>query len=240
MNIGIIGAGNMGATLTRRLTVLGHKVAIANSRGPQTLTDLSAETGATPLAITEVTTDADVVIVAIPQSGIRKLPAGILDKISDGAVVVDTGNYVPALRDGNIADLERGTVESRWTEAHLGHPVIKAFNTIHAHQLATRGKPVGAPGRIALPVAGDDAAAKAKVIELVEQLGFDAIDAGGLDESWRQQPGTPVYTADLDATAARAALAEARTEHTTAWRARLTVNPRSGSRSGTEDLPTSG
>jgi predicted dinucleotide-binding enzyme len=165
------------------------------------------------------------VIVAIPESGFPKLPAGILDGISAGAAVVDTGNYVPALRDGTIAELERGTVESRWTEAHLGHPVIKAFNTIQPLQLATRGRPAGAPGRIALPVAGDDAAVKAKVIELVEQLGFDALDAGGLDESWRQQPGTPVFTADLDATAARAALAEASTQHTTAWRARLSAEP---------------
>jgi 8-hydroxy-5-deazaflavin:NADPH oxidoreductase len=225
MNIAIIGAGNIGAALTRRLTALGHKVSIANSRGPQTLTDLAAETGATPLPIAEVTTGADLVIVAIPQSSIPKLPTGVLDGISPGAAVVDTGNYVPTLRDGTIADLDRGTVESRWTQAHLAHPVIKAFNTIQPHQLATRGKPAGAPGRIALPAAGDDEAAKAKVIDLVEQLGFDAIDAGGLEESWRQQPGTPVYTADLDATAARTALAEASPQHTTAWRARLSANP---------------
>jgi predicted dinucleotide-binding enzyme len=225
MNIAIIGAGNIGATLTRRLTALGHKLSIANSRGPQTLTELAAETGATALAIAEVTTGADMVIVAIPESSIPKLPAGVLDRINDGAAVVDTGNYVPTLRDGTIDDLERGTVESRWTEAHLGHPVIKAFNTIQARQLATRGQPDGAPDRIALPVAGDDSAAKATVIELVEQLGFDAIDAGGLDESWRQQPGTPVYTADLGAEAARIALTKARPQHTTAWRARLTAKP---------------
>ena len=225
MNIAIIGAGNIGATLTRRLAGLGHKVSVANSRGPQTLTDLAAETGATPLPIAEVTTGADLVIVAIPQSSVPNLPPTVLDGLSDDAAVVDTGNYVPTLRDGTIEDLDRGTVESRWTEAHLGHPVIKAFNTIQARQLATRGRPAGAPGRIALPVAGDDAAAKAKVIELVEQLGFDAIDAGGLDQSWRQQPGTPVYTADLGAPAARTALAEARTQDTTAWRARLTANP---------------
>jgi predicted dinucleotide-binding enzyme len=225
MKIAIIGAGNIGATLARRLSALGHKVTIANSRGPQTLTDLAAESGATPLPIDEVTTGADMVIVAVPESSIPKLPPGVLDRISDGAAVVDTGNYVPTLRDGNIADLERGTVESRWTEEHLGHAVIKAFNTIQPQQLATRAKPAGAPDRIALPVAGDDAAAKAKVLELVEQLGFDAIDAGGLDGSWRQQPGTPVYTADLHAKAARIALAEASPQHTTLWRARLTAKP---------------
>lgn len=225
MNIAIIGAGNIGATLTRRLTALGHQVSVANSRGPQTLTDLAADTGATPRPIAEVTTGADLVIVAIPESSIPKLPAGVLDEISDGAAVVDTGNYVPTLRDGSIADLELGAVESRWTEAHLGHPVIKAFNTIQPQQLATRGQVAGTPGRIALPVAGDDAAAKAKVIEIVGQLGFDAIDAGGLDESWRQQPGTPIYAADLDAKTARTALAEASPDHTTAWRARLSAKP---------------
>jgi hypothetical protein len=103
--------------------------------------------------------------------------------------------------------------------------VIKAFNTIQPQQLATRGRPAGAPDRIALPVAGDDAAAKAKVIKLVEHLGFDAIDAGGLGESWRQQPGTPVYTADLDAKTARTALAEATPQHTSAWRGRPTAKP---------------
>jgi predicted dinucleotide-binding enzyme len=225
MNIAIIGAGNIGATLTRRLTALGHEVSIANSRGPQTLTDLAAETGAIALPIAEVATGADTVIVAIPESSIPKLPAGLLDGITDDTAVVDTGNYVPALRDGRIDALEHGTVESRWTEARLGHPVIKAFNTIQPAQLATRGKPAGASDRIALPVAGDDGAAKAKVIELVEQLGFDAIDAGGLDESWRQQPGTPVYTADLDAKAARTALAQASPQHTTTWRARMTTKP---------------
>jgi 8-hydroxy-5-deazaflavin:NADPH oxidoreductase len=141
MNIAIIGAGNIGATLTRRLTALGHQVSVANSRGPQTLTALAAETGATPLPIVEVTTGADMVIVAIPESGIPKLPARVLDGISVGAAVVDTGNYVPALRDGTIADLERGIVESRWTEAHLRRPVINAFNTIQPQQLATRGQP---------------------------------------------------------------------------------------------------
>jgi len=225
MDIAIIGAGNIGATLARRLTGLGHRVSVANSRGPATLTDLAAETGATALPIAEVTTGADMVIVAIPESSISKLPSGVLDGISDGATVVDTGNYVPTLRDATIDDLERGTVESRWTEAHLGHAVIKAFNTIQAPELAARGKPAGAPGRIALPVAGDDGAAKARVIALVEQLGFDAIDGGGLDESWRQQPGTPVYTADLDAQAARAALAEATPQDTKAWRARLNARP---------------
>jgi 8-hydroxy-5-deazaflavin:NADPH oxidoreductase len=136
--------------------------------------------------------------------------------------VVDTGNYVPGLRDAEIEELEQGEVESRWTEKQFGRPVVKAFNNITAARLLSAGKPAGAPGRIALPVAGDDATVKARVMQLVDQLGFDAIDAGGLDESWRQEPGTPVYTTDLDAAAARVALAEASTEQTVLWRARLT------------------
>lgn len=124
-------------------------------------------------------------------------------------MVIDTGNYVPRQRDGKIEVIENGTIESRWTEAHLGHPVVKAFNNIRAQQLLTLGKPAGAPGRVALPVAGDDALAKAVVIELVEQLGFDGVDAGGLDDSWRQQPGTPVYCTDLDIEGVRKALAAA-------------------------------
>jgi predicted dinucleotide-binding enzyme len=222
MNIAIIGAGNIGGTLTRRLTAIGHHVSVANSRGPDTLADLAAETGAVPMTITEVANGAGVVIVAVPEKSIPDLPPGILP---DSAVVIDAGNYVPYLRDGQIDELDNGAVESRWAESHLGHQVVKAFNTITPRPLATLGRPAGAPGRIALPVAGDDSAAKATVIELAGQLGFDGIDAGGLDESWRQQPGTPVYTTDLDAAGVRKALDDARPQQTAAWRARLTARP---------------
>jgi predicted dinucleotide-binding enzyme len=221
MNIAIIGAGNIGGILTRGLTAIGHHVSVANSRGPDTLAGLAAETGAVPMAITEVADGADVVIVAVPEKSILDLPPGILP---DSAVVIDTGNYVPHLRDGQIDELDNGTVESRWAESHLRHPVVKAFNTITARPLATLGRPAGAPGRIALPVAGDDPAAKSTVIELASQLGFDGIDAGGLDDSWRQQPGTPVFTTDLDATAARKALADASPRQTQAWRARAAAS----------------
>jgi predicted dinucleotide-binding enzyme len=208
MKIGIIGAGNIGGNLTRRFTGLGHEVSVANSRGPETLADLANETGATAVLATEAAKDADVVVVTIPEKNIAKLPAGILDGLAPGAVVIDTGNYYPQ-RDGKIEDIEGGTPESRWVEKHLGHPVVKAFNGIYASHLLTHGKPAGTPGRIALPVAGDAAAAKAVVIDLLDQLGFDGVDAGGLDDSWRQQPGTPVYGADLDAEGVKKALADA-------------------------------
>ncbi len=101
----------------------------------------------------------------------------------------------------------------------LGRPVVKAFNNIYARHLLERGRPAGSPGRIALPVAGDDQHAKETVMRLVNQLGFDAVDAGGLDESWRQHPGTPVYAADFDAEGVRRALAQASKERTPQWRA---------------------
>jgi predicted dinucleotide-binding enzyme len=219
MKIAIIGAGSMGGTLARRLSALGHDVSIANSRGPETLAELAAEAGAVPVPITEAGREADVTIIAIPERNIPDLPAGILDSLPEGGVLIDVGNYVPKQRDGRIDELENGVVDSRWVEAHLGHPVIKAFNNVRPPSLLNLGKPAGTPGRVALPVAGDDARAKAVVIGLIDQLGFDGIDAGGLDESWRQQPGTPVYTTDLDLEAAEKALAAATPGRPAEWRA---------------------
>jgi len=205
MRIGIIGSGNIGATLTRRLTGLGHDVAVANSRGPQSLEGLAGETGATAAEPATAARGADLVIVAIPLKAVPELPAGELD----GALVVDTGNYYPG-RDGQIAAIDGGTASSRWVADHLpGATVVKAFNTIQAGHLLALGRPAGDEGRIALPVAGDDAGAKRRVLELVEALGFDGVDAGTLDESRRQEPGSPVYGADLGAEGTRAALAAA-------------------------------
>ncbi len=133
-------------------------------------------------------------------------------------VVVDTGNYYPRERDGRIEDIEAGMTESRWVERQLGRPVVKAFNNIYAKHLMDLGRPAGSRGRIALPVAGDDARAKGVVLRLIDELGFDGVDAGGLDQSWRQQPGTPVYATDLDADGVRRALAEATSERTPQWR----------------------
>jgi hypothetical protein len=218
MRIGIIGAGNMGATLAGQLTQVGHQVAIANSRGPQTLTDVATQTGAAPVPVTDVTSDADVVIVAIPEKNIPGLPAGLLSALPGATVVIDTGNYVPKLRDGRIDAIEAGLPESQWVQTQLGHPVVKAFNTIRPGSLAKLGKPAGATERTVIPVAGDDPAAKSIVLELANQLGFDGLDAGPLAESWRQQPGTPIYTTDLPLEAARQALADAAPEQTASWR----------------------
>jgi 8-hydroxy-5-deazaflavin:NADPH oxidoreductase len=150
---------------------------------------------------------------------IPRLPTGLFDGVSEDVVVVDTGNYYPQQRDGRIDAIEDGTTESRWVSERLGRPVVKAFNNIYARHLLERGKPKGAPRRIALPVAGDDRRAKEIVIRLLDQLGFDGVDAGSLDESWRQQPGTAVYGTDLDAEGVRKALAEATPERSAEFRA---------------------
>jgi predicted dinucleotide-binding enzyme len=219
MKIGIIGAGQIGGTLARRLTALGHEVHIANSRGPKTLSALAAETGATAVSVPEAVHGVDLVVVTIPEAKVPDLPKGLFAKVPADVAVVDTGNYYPRQRDGGIGEIEAGLAESRWVERQLGRPVIKAFNNIYAQHLLDYGKPAGTPGRIALPVAGDDVAAKAVVLKLIDQLGFDGVDAGGLDESWRQQPGSPVYTTDFDAAGVRRALSEAREERTPNWRA---------------------
>lgn len=209
MKIGIIGAGHIGGTLTRRLTALGHEVSVANSRGPETLADLAKETGARPVSIKEAARAGEVVIVTIPEAHIPKLPKDLFAGVPNSVVVVDTGNYYPQQRDGRIGEIEQGLPESRWVERQLGRSVVKAFNNIYAQHLMDFGRPAGQSGRIALPVAGDDPRAKQIVMKLVNDLGFDAVDAGNLDESWRQQPGTPVYAADLTAEGVKRALSEA-------------------------------
>jgi predicted dinucleotide-binding enzyme len=206
MEIGIIGSGNIGGTLARRFTELGHQVKVANSRGPESLKAFAAETGAAAATVEEAARAKDLVIVTIPEAAVPKLPAGILAGTS--AVVVDTGNYYPS-RDGRISEIDGGMVESEWVARSLGHPVVKAFNNIFAAHLGSHGVPAGTAGRIALPVAGDDQHSKDLVIGLLDELGFDSVDAGTLADSWRQQPGTPVYASDFDAEGVKAALAQA-------------------------------
>ncbi|MET9802268.1 NAD(P)-binding domain-containing protein, partial [Streptomyces sp. NPDC006368] len=212
MRIGIIGAGNIGGNLTRRLTALGHDVSVANSRGPHTLTALAEETGATPVTAAEAARGADVVVVTVPLKAVPDLPSGLLDGAREGVAVIDTGNYYPRERDGRIAAIEDGMTESRWTERQIGHPVVKAFNGTYAQDIIDGPSPAGHPERQALPVAGDDEAAKKTVRALIDELGFDTVDASGIDESWRQQPGTPVYGLRAGTAEVTKALAEASPE----------------------------
>ena len=221
MRIGIIGAGHIGGNLTRRFAALGHKVYVANSRGPETLHDLAAATGATAVTVQEAARQGEVVVVTIPVKNVAKLPPGLFANVPDDVVVVDTGNYYPQ-RDGYIAEIESGMSERRWTSQQLGRLVVKAFINIYAQHLLERGELAGSPGRIALPVSGDAKRAKEVVLGLINELGFDGVDAGGLDESWRQQPGTPVYGTDLDADGVRRGLAEAKRERPAGFRAATT------------------
>ncbi|MCY0995582.1 NAD(P)-binding domain-containing protein [Myxococcus sp. MISCRS1] len=205
MKIGIIGAGHIGATLARKWVKLGHQVSLANSRGPDSIRELAAEIGATAVTAAQAAKSGEVVVVTIPQRAVMDLPKDLFQGVPADVVIIDTGNYYPT-RDGAIPELEQGKTESVWVSERLGRPVVKAFNNIYSQSLADKSQPPGTPGRVALPVAGAPEA-KAKVLRLIDELGFDPVDAGDLEGSWRQQPGTPCYTQDLDAPKLKAALA---------------------------------
>jgi len=219
MKIAIIGAGPMGQILARHLATRGHHVSIANSRGPQSLTALAAEiggagaglpvTGVTPVSVADAAKAGDIVILAIPTKSVADLPRALFANVPSSVIVIDIGNYHPELRDGRIDAIDRDMLDSQWVAQRIGRPVIKAFNNIYAKSLLEKGVPKGTKGRIALPVAGDSPDAKAAVLRLVDELGFDPVDGGGLDNSWRQQTGAPAYCQDLQAAALRRALAEA-------------------------------
>jgi predicted dinucleotide-binding enzyme len=208
MKIGIIGAGHIGANLALLFHAHGHDVTIANSRGPQTLTEVAERTGATPVAAVDAPRDADVVVISIPLRAVSDLAKGILDTAAPHAAVIDTNNYYPP-RDGQIAQIDQGDVSSRWVEELVGRPVVKVFNNIRSTDLRDRPQPPGTDNRRALPVTGDDEATKRVVLALVDEIGFDAIDLGGLDESWRYEPGTPAYGPDVNAAELHGLLNEA-------------------------------
>ncbi len=225
MTIGIIGAGYIGSALAVRLTGLGHSVYIANSRGPETLKELAQKTGAIPVTPREAAQHGDLIVVTIPLKNIPDLPKDLFEGVAADVPVIDTSNYYPMLRDGQVPALDSGEqTESEWVQQHLGRPVVKVFNNIFAANLESKGQPAGTPGRVALPVAGDDAAAKQKVMALVEELGFDAVDNGTLHDSWRQQPGTPVYCNDLPAPELKQHLAALGTERTAEQHAQFAAN----------------
>jgi predicted dinucleotide-binding enzyme len=195
MKIGIIGAGNIGSALALHFRKLDHTVLIANSRGSETLSRISQKTGASPVDIAEVAKEVDLLVIAIPMKSVPLLPKDLLRELPARSPIIDTGNYYP-LRDGVIPQIEEGMVESEWTSRMLGHPVIKAFNNIMADSLLRKDLPAGSKRRIALPVSGDDLKSKQLVMALLDQMGFDAVDAGPLSASWRYQPGTPAYCPD--------------------------------------------
>ncbi|MDQ1583039.1 MAG: 8-hydroxy-5-deazaflavin:NADPH oxidoreductase [Microbacteriaceae bacterium] len=207
--IGLIGAGHIGSQLARLVVANGDRVVVSNSRGPETLTDLIEELGSSARAATpaEAARAGDIVVVTIPLAGIDSLP---VDELA-GKVVIDTNNYYPQ-RDGTIEELDdESTTVSEILQRKLpASRVVKAFNHIYAASLTTDGQPAGSPDRRALVIAGDDAAAKATVTDLLDSFGFDTVDAGPLAEGWRIQRDTPGYGPRLNASELRQALASAK------------------------------
>jgi predicted dinucleotide-binding enzyme len=195
MKIGIIGAGNIGTTLARKLAAGGHEVKLANSKGPDTIRDLARDVGATAVSKEEAVRGVEVIILSIPFAKYLDL-AVLFNNMPTDVVIIDTSNYYP-FRDGAIVEVDVGKPESVWISEQIGGRVIKAWNAVLATTLAERDRPKGASGRIAVPVAGDDLKAKAIAMELVEATGFDALDSGSLGDSWCQQPGTPAYCTEL-------------------------------------------
>jgi hypothetical protein len=193
VRIGIIGAGHIGGTLAARLVASGHEVAISNSRGPETL--VGAIEGAQPMTVEDAERFGEIVVVSIPLAHYREVPTDAVE----GKVVIDTNNYYPQ-RDGHIAELDDdSTTSSELLQAHLpGARVVKAFNAIVWTKLRDDGRPAGDPDRLGIPLSGDDEQAKRAVAELIDEIGFDAVDAGSLAEGGRKhQVGAPAYTQGL-------------------------------------------
>lgn len=221
MKIGIIGTGNIGGTIARKLRAAGHEIRVANSGGVNGVRAFAEEIGAEPVDIRGAVGGADVVVLSIPLPALSTLPSDLFTSVPDSIPVVDTSNYYPGLRDPRIAEIDQGMTESVWVTKQIGRPVIKAFNNVLAYTLAELGVPDGTPGRLAAAVAGDDEKAKETVMTLVDQVGFDPVDAGSLEESWRQQPSTPGYCCDYDAETMRRALSAAIRGQAAAKRDRL-------------------
>ena len=206
--IGLIGSGHIGQAVAQLAVNHGYDVVLSNSRGPETLEHVVADLGERASADTAegAATRGDIVVVTIPLKAYRSVPVEPLA----GKVVIDTNNYYPQ-RDGQIADLDdRSTTSASMLQDHLPDShVVKAFNHIQAAQLREQGKPSGTEGRRALAIYGDDADANRTVTELLDELGYDVVDGGALSESWRIEPGTPGYGAELDADGLRSALESA-------------------------------
>jgi predicted dinucleotide-binding enzyme len=199
----------MGGILARHLARLSHRVSIANLRGPESLKELAAAIDADAASVEEAANANDIVILAIPTKAVPELGRKLFANAPASVIVIDLGNYHPELRDGRIDLIDRGMLDSQWVAQQIGRPVIKAFNNIYAQSLLEKGLPRGTTGRIALSVAGESLGDKSAVLSLVDEIGFDPVDGGHLDESWRQQPGTPAYCQDLDTAALVRALAAA-------------------------------
>lgn len=211
MKIGIIGAGEIGGTLIRQYTKAGHRVKMANASGPAKLKPLASETGASPVVLANVVKDVDVIVISVPSIGILKLPKDIVNSVPDATPIVDTCNYYPIV-SGVIQEILEGMHESVWVSRQIRRPVVKAYNSIFFRSLVHAGLPEGHPARIALPIAGDDKNAKEIVASLINDSGFDSFDHGTLEDSWRQEPGSPVYCTDLTLAQLKKSIVKAKKE----------------------------
>jgi predicted dinucleotide-binding enzyme len=209
MKIGIVGIGAIGGIIARRLKREGHDISVANSRGPRGAELFASAHGVRGTDVGGAIEGADAVVVSIPFPAVQNLPKQIFARLPAHVPVIDTGNYYPALRDPQIPEIDAGKVESVWVSEQLDRSVIKIFNTIIAPSLEEGARPKGAADRIALSVFGDDPRQKKVALGLVEQMGFDPLDCGRLEESWRVQPGSPCYCCDYGLHELRKAVASA-------------------------------
>ena len=209
MRIGIIGVGSIGGTLARKYVAASHEVRVANSRGVAGVREFADEVGAIAADVRGAVEGAEAIILSIPLPTVAHLPSNLFDATPTDVPVIDTGNYYPDMRDPSIPEIDSGIAESVWVSRQLGRPIVKAFNNILAETLGDFGVAEGAPDRIAITVAGDDPDTKKIAMDLVNETGFDPVDAGSLEDSWRTEPYTPVYCCDWDAEASRAKLDEA-------------------------------
>ena len=207
LKIGILGAGTIGGTLTKKLAAAGHDIKVANSRGPTTIEADILSTGAKAVTSDKAVQDVDVLILSMAPPAMAKVRS-LIANLPDETVVLDTSNYHP-FRDGKIEAIEAGQVESLWVVEQLGRTVVKAWNSLVTDSLVNKGRPAASAGRVALPICADRERDRKIGMRLVEVTGFDAVDAGTLAESWRQQPGAPAYCTDLSREYLPAALAAA-------------------------------
>jgi len=221
MKIGILGAGNIGKRLTRKLATAGHDVKVAHADAPDAIPAEALETGARATMIEDALSDVDVAILSMPYTAYEEVKP-LIAALPEQTVVIDTANYFPS-RDVEIAEIEAGKVESVWVQDFIGRPITKAWNTIFMNSLEGRGQPKGHPDRVAGPVSGDRARDREIAVALMNDTGFDGFDAGPLAESWRQQPSSPVYCTDLSYEEIAPALASAE-RHRLPKRRELTAN----------------
>lgn len=220
MNFGIVGAGAIGSTLSHKLHDNGHQVKVADARSIKHLEDKNISGQAVELE--NVIEDIDVLILSIPTDVMTNI-SHIISDLSEDIIIVDTSNYYP-FRDNKIEAIEDGIPESVWVSQQLGRDVVKAFNNQLAYTLANKGAPQDSNNRIAMAISGNNIKEKETVMNVVSEIGFDAIDSGELKDSWRQQPGTPAYCTELTKEDLKIALGNANKEEAPSRRDKVIEN----------------